>query len=213
MKLKKIASLMLAGIMAVSMLAACGEGKDNGGNSGSSSSQPTTSGVVAGVDAGIKSWNKGLTVSVESSKNMDAAIADLFKKNKDAKVSDDEIVGVLNDVFDANMGVAGSNWDLMTTTNLISSATPDAADKYRFVIIPVTKANGDVNTYAGNKIGERISDMGLKNVVDDATRGSDKKVDVDYTLYVTDEQATMADNSVGTYVIGVLVAEYSEHIA
>ena len=38
MKLKKIASLMLAGIMAVSMLAACGEGKGNG-NSGSSSSQ------------------------------------------------------------------------------------------------------------------------------------------------------------------------------
>ena len=36
MKLKKIASLALAGIMAVSMLAACGEGTNNG-NSGSSS--------------------------------------------------------------------------------------------------------------------------------------------------------------------------------
>ena len=40
MKLKKIASLMLAGIMAVSMLAACGEGKGNS-NSGSSSSEST----------------------------------------------------------------------------------------------------------------------------------------------------------------------------
>ena len=40
MKLKKIASLMLAGIMAVSMLAACGEGKGNSSSS-SSSSQPT----------------------------------------------------------------------------------------------------------------------------------------------------------------------------
>ena len=40
MKLKKIASLALAGIMAVSMLTACGEGTGNG-NSGSSST-PTT---------------------------------------------------------------------------------------------------------------------------------------------------------------------------
>ena len=40
MKLKKIASLMLAGIMAVSMLAACGEGNGNSPSS-SSSSQPT----------------------------------------------------------------------------------------------------------------------------------------------------------------------------
>ena len=40
MKLKKIASLMLAGIMAVSMLAACGEGNGNSSSS-SSSSQPT----------------------------------------------------------------------------------------------------------------------------------------------------------------------------
>ena len=41
MKLKKIASLMLAGIMAVSMLAACGEGNTINENPGSSSSEPT----------------------------------------------------------------------------------------------------------------------------------------------------------------------------
>ena len=40
MKLKKIASLMLAGIMAVSMLAGC-KTADNG-NGGASSSEPTT---------------------------------------------------------------------------------------------------------------------------------------------------------------------------
>ena len=48
MKLKKIASLALAGIMAVSMLTACGEGTNNG-DSGSSSSQPTTASVVSTV--------------------------------------------------------------------------------------------------------------------------------------------------------------------
>ena len=46
MKLKKIASLMLAGIMAVSMLAACGEGKKDDSSS-SSSGSTTASGYSA----------------------------------------------------------------------------------------------------------------------------------------------------------------------
>ena len=43
MKLKKIASLMLAGIMAVSMLTACGDSTTNNTGDNSSSSQPTVS--------------------------------------------------------------------------------------------------------------------------------------------------------------------------
>ena len=49
MKLKKIASLMLAGIMAVSMLAACGEGKGNSNSGSSSSSQTTNSGYSSTI--------------------------------------------------------------------------------------------------------------------------------------------------------------------
>ena len=66
------------------------------------------------------------------------------------------------------------------------------------------------NTYAGNVIGERINELGLKDIIDSS---DGKKLDVDYKLYVTSEKATMADNSVGTYVIGVLFVDYSEHIA
>ena len=48
MKLKKIASLMLAGIMAVSMLAACGNANSNGGNGGNGEGDGTqTSGYSA----------------------------------------------------------------------------------------------------------------------------------------------------------------------
>ena len=43
MKLKKIASLALAGIMAVSMLTACGDSTTNNTGDDSSSSQPTVS--------------------------------------------------------------------------------------------------------------------------------------------------------------------------
>ena len=210
MKLKKIASLMLAGIMAVSMLAACGEGKDNGGNAGSSSSQPTTSGVVAGVEAGIKSWNKDLDIKVESSTNMVNGVADLFKKNEDKKVDNDTILDEIAKIFNVvDMG-GTANYDLMQTTTLNVGVASTSKQDIRYVIIPVTKANGDVNTYAGNVIGERINELGLKDIIDSS---DGKKLDVDYKLYVTSEKATMADNSVGTYVIGVLFVDYSEHIA
>ena len=46
MKLKKIASLALAGIMAVSMLAGCNGSSGNGTNPPASSSEPTTTGLV-----------------------------------------------------------------------------------------------------------------------------------------------------------------------
>ena len=66
MKLKKIASLALAGIMAVSMLAGCKDGGN--GNSGSSSSETTntTSNVTASVLAkSSKAVNNVLTVNAD----------------------------------------------------------------------------------------------------------------------------------------------------
>ncbi|OUQ37262.1 hypothetical protein [Faecalibacterium sp. An121] len=53
MKLKKIASLALAGIMAVSMLTACGEGTSNSGSSSSENTNPAT-----GVSATFASYLK-----------------------------------------------------------------------------------------------------------------------------------------------------------
>ena len=50
MKLKKIASLMLAGVMAVSMLAACGDNSENGGAS-STPTEPTVTGYSADLKA------------------------------------------------------------------------------------------------------------------------------------------------------------------
>ena len=79
MKLKKIASLMLAGIMAVSMLAACGEGTGN--NGGASSSEPTT---TTGYSALLED-NLGKTVTdknyVTFADNADdaAALSDALK--------------------------------------------------------------------------------------------------------------------------------------
>ena len=66
MKLKKIASLALAGIMAVSMLAACGEGTGNGNSGSSSENTNTTSNVTESVLAkSSKAVNNVLTVNAD----------------------------------------------------------------------------------------------------------------------------------------------------
>ena len=73
MKLKKIASLMLAGIMAVSMLAACGEGKDNGGNAGSSSSETPVAGYSADILDATGAGTKSL-MDAEDDGTLNAAV-------------------------------------------------------------------------------------------------------------------------------------------
>ena len=81
MKLKKIASLALAGIMAVSMLTACGEGTNNG-NSGSSSSQPTTASVVSTVKNAIADKNGDLVITVEENTALNNAMKKYNEDNE-----------------------------------------------------------------------------------------------------------------------------------
>ena len=74
MKLKKIASLMLAGVMAVSMLAGCSTGS-NGGNNGNGGEGEGEGTVVSGYSATLKDALKG------DVKDMDNVT---FKDNVDA---------------------------------------------------------------------------------------------------------------------------------
>ena len=76
MKLKKIASLALAGLMAVSTLAACGGNttSDNGANGGNGPVQPATSSIITALNNG---QSKGNTVKVDFKvdSDLDAALA------------------------------------------------------------------------------------------------------------------------------------------
>ena len=71
MKLKKIASLALAGIMAVSMLAGCKDGGNS--NSGSSSSEPTTTNVVTYANDVLSASEKEV-FTFTSSTNLDTIL-------------------------------------------------------------------------------------------------------------------------------------------
>ena len=112
MKLKKIASLMLAGIMAVSMLAACGNANSNGGNGGEGEGEGTqTSGYSAvmaeNVSKAVKDKdfvsfqdNTADQTALATSLNFVGknSIADVVKNQKTPEVVDD---------------VWGDDWNLM----------------------------------------------------------------------------------------------------
>ena len=82
---------------------------------------------------------------------------------------------------------------------------------WSYAIVEVTKASGDANVAAGNVIGEALQN--LQNTVDvqNVNNVADKydHMNVGYTMYVTSEDAVMANNSTVTYVIAVLKADYS----
>ena len=123
MKLKKIASLMLAGIMAVSMLAACGEGKKEE-NSGTSD-KPETSVVTGIADAANVERSehvKALEISYKENSDVAAALATatakLYKSGdveaapndydgvaKDTKKVADELRNLLPGKFVSDVGV------------------------------------------------------------------------------------------------------------
>ena len=73
MKLKKIASLALAGIMAVSMLTACGEGSNEVVNP-NPNPDPTTSDVVSTFNEAMEAYVPNATVEVKESDFLNARI-------------------------------------------------------------------------------------------------------------------------------------------
>ena len=77
MKLKKIASLMLAGVMAVSMLTACGSNGNTGnGNNGNENPDPTpaTTSVVDAVNKGQSAAN-AVKIDFTVNSELDNALA------------------------------------------------------------------------------------------------------------------------------------------
>ena len=223
MKLKKIASLMLAGVMAVSMLTACDTTSNNQPNVPNQPEEPTTSDVVSAVEAGIKSWNSDLEITVKNSGNVDTFIEKVFDSNTDAKTLNDTIAGALQYVFNLDQwGVVDGkefNDPSFVTNNSMVNFLNNKEDTelkagntvWSYAIVEVTKASGDANVAAGNVIGEALQNLQNTVAVQNVTNVADKydHMNVGYTMYVTSEDAVMANNSTVTYVIAVLKADYS----
>ena len=174
MKLKKIASLMLAGVMAVSMLTACGTSTADDTQKPDQSEEPVVADVVSAVEKGIKAHNSDLEINVTTSQNMDAAIEEVFGTLTDFKISETVLVTTLRAVFgmkdfgsDYDLGYENSNFidhpeSLEWMNNQQTGAVyKDGDSTWVYAYIPVH--NNAFDTQAGEAIGYAL--RGLENVI------------------------------------------------
>ena len=195
MKLKKIASLALAGIMAVSMLAGCKDGGNS--NSGSSSSEPTAStGYTASVLAKTN-LAKDFVDGKDDSK-LDAMVSAIAEK----KVSYTYGTGYsLNRLTDQNA------WDMaekLMTGAMTGTGMYDLQG--HTALTTPTEGNDGVyyalyyieNKYADNLVDSLVADKLdsiAKSVIDSANANVN---DTDYTVSVAKADMKISENASGT---------------
>ena len=193
MKLKKIASLMLAGIMAVSMLAACGEGNTINENPGSSSEVPSTSAVVSTVSSVLKTQKSNLTVDVKESPFLNDRLDEIIAKHtlKDIKSGD-----YVEDGVNAAFGVTSTPGAMDLATNglnftnntYLDTVNFDSQDFWVYAVID----NGDVSAtenqiLAAKYIADKLNAMNAK---DEIVVAADEVYNMDATLYVAQRDVT-----------------------
>ena len=220
MKLKKIASLMLAGIMAVSMLAGC-----NGSTTTDDNKEPeesVASDIVGAVEGALKLDNSDLVITVKENQVMGDA---LQKKVFDKKVAneidtakDSEILKVLNGIFTtttANGGVKKEitdGDDFITSNekwlnaNNVSGTTRKAGDKYyAYTVITSGEHYGyNFDIYAANEISDALAKL------ENSFRAGNVVLDADYTMYlyrVDDKNSSEKDVP---FLVAVIEANYKD---
>ena len=206
MKLKKIASLALAGIMAVSMLAACGEGTGNNTNPPASSTPTTSAGLVSDVEDAIKDLNNTLTISVGEN---DAVENYITKVNEQFPVTasyltDSNAKKLVKDVF--NVGKAYDFYNKTIQGDLSLSVNGEDRDDGDKVVYYNLYTYGAVTadacrTQAVNNIAKCMENVRNDFSVDGTALRND------YTMYVYEGSVIDNSNKVNPYVLVVLISK------
>ena len=196
MKLKKIASLALAGIMAVSMLAGCGEGINNS-NSGSSSSQPTSSGYAASILAKTNDAHKYMTAG--SNTKIDDAIAAIAEKavspsaSKQQNLTAFDLSGNTTYQNVATMVMTGAKyWDAFDASEI---AQDETAAKNMLL------NKKDVTVYSMYYVSKGVGDTVIDNMVVDA---------LDKIVKDNIAGQTVADGDSYTYTVDIAKVDWKE---
>ena len=211
MKLKKIASLALAGIMAVSMLAGCGEA--------ASSSEPTTppetvTGAAAAINAELD--NNKDKISFDNDSVLQNLLTDFYAKNpiragfaadvdtvvNPQNVNDDivktilSVLNVKNDMATFNDGKLNNKAD-MYVCNSINTKKVTGVELYIL--------NADKLTEAGalKMVGQYIDDLVLP---EEGTAGAADK-DYSYTGSVAAIKAQTEGKTESVWVIAVTITQ------
>ena len=196
MKLKKIASLALAGVMAVSMLAGCSGNGSNGDNNngGNTVVEPSTSSIVTAFNDGQDKDNK-VKVTFSSDASLDAA---LQKAGKEVGSSATRL-SVLRYV----VGLMGKSYGSLD--DFADAETPDRniADKQSKTMIGVmmfTSASywteEDAIDAAAREVDEQIAEFAADNKNAPKRNGADDPDHVGDTYYTFDYTGTVSMVSV-----------------
>ena len=227
MKLKKIASLALAGIMAVSMLTACGEGSNEIVNPNPDPT-PSTSDVVSAFENAAEAYTKA-TINVKESSMLNAYIDDLADKFTYQQLENniDKVV----DRFASIFGVDGE------MKNLMDNEKPEKLTSTEWYYAIVDAKNVSDTTAlikSANMIADRLSNLEDAYLVDDQlhfdgevikpgmghwnddpmTGAVDVKVSYNatYTMYVHQVNVTKAGDTDVPVTVAVLKVEPSQKV-
>ena len=168
MKLKKIASLALAGIMAVSMLTACGEGTGNSG----SSSEPTTP-VANNANVAINNELVELKdkIAFSNSDALNDAVKAYFAKNQiNADDWKNRDAGELGTAATAINSTIGADWD--GESDLVTLINNTDTEKYEILVVYGFNTKMYTEASALKLVGKTIDTFDLK---EDSTITNDGK--------------------------------------
>ena len=204
MKLKKIASLALAGIMAVSMLTACGEG-------GSSSSEPTTpvtptTGVADGANSVASDYGKSLNLVYNEDSDLLTALtkaaADCYKsKDIEDAVTNKGYEGVKDSAKNSDIvakiskSLAGTETAIGTDYTIFKNIASEGTKKY--AVVYTIGGNFDIDQ-AGAMVAQYLNGTKAGGVVNNTNMPSANgtaQLKADYSADIAAVKLTSNDSS------------------
>ena len=200
MKLKKIASLMLAGVMAMSMLAGC-KTVDNSGNNGNDDVvvTPSASAIVTAVNNGQSATNK-VKIDFTSDATLDAALSKAVKAIGEYYAPNDLNVEMIRLTGNETWGTMKFRGD-QKGDMYADPAKDNGRVVEGMVAMPL------MNVVADKAAAEKIAAKYINKVVaglDDTTlteetKNGDKYCDFSYTGTVSMVSSTENDGTVNYY--------------
>ena len=211
MKLKKIASLALAGIMAVSMLAGC---KSNPADPENPTAPETTTGIVAAMNNGQSATNK-IKVTFSSDASVEAGMTAALKALGDNATS--AIPVTLTNLVTSRTGItADAHMTNVTTADSAPNgnlANPDRIDGKVITSLSVSRIDGALTEAAAERMAVSNVDKIIAKLPDTTfvesaasagTNNGEKYADYSYTGTIN---MVSVENSNGTtsYYVGYTI--------
>ena len=189
MKLKKIASLVLAGLMAVSMLAGCGDNSSS--NNNGTVVEPGNSTII--VDAANDAQDPANKVKVTFTS--DAKLLSALQDAIELKKGD----------FDAIQKLTGANVVTQFTTLTAGDTSPDEVVETMLVVDKVSGALNETAAakMAGKAVNEIVNDL-KKNTLSDSDKAGTKYYAYSYEGTIVMASSTDIAGNVTYYVAGTI---------